>query len=802
MTTGAIALAVSKLGDTGGCRRSACAAGPRAHLSPLRAVLALLAIIAAVGLIGPMTSADAEVAHVFSTSFAVTGTPASIAVDQSTGNVYVLNSAGNIQKFSAAGAPVNFSSLGTNVLSTGCGANCRQVAVDNSGGINQGVIYVSSSEAQLRVFLPSGRPGSSIANASRTSFVEPFCGVATDPSGVVYVVHSGSENGEVSYGNYVDTFKPGQIRPDPSPPQTWLVAGTMGRVGNPQPCRVAVDANFHMYVVPSSASSQTVTGQLLRFAINPFGVSEPAGIPIDTGSSYQAVNESNNDLYSDHVTSIRRFNAAGVLRETFGTGQLEESYGVAVNGTNGTVYATSKKAPSSVKIFNAVITPDATTGLAAGGQTTATIAGLVETADAGTVTGCQFEYGTSTAYGSTAACTPGAPFTETTHVTANLTGLSKETTYHYRITATNANGTTLGIDQTFTTHNVASVGTEPPTEVSQMSATLRGGFVGNGEPMSYYFEWGSTVSYGNQTAVPPGESLGSPSGPTSVSAAITGLSVRLPESTPYHYRLVAINGSGTTYSPDRTFFAAPPLPPQIDGTSSSEVAPTSATVSATINPGNGPTVYYLEYGPDASYGSSTLAGSSIGSDNLEHAVSSILAGLTPGTTYHYRVVASNFGGTAIGADQSFNTPNAPIVSGSSASGIGQTAATLEAQVLPGFSSATYHFEYGMTSAYGSTTAESGSVGSDNAAHLAQASIGGLKPGTAYHYRVVVTNQIGSTSGPDGTFTTSTVPAAKEAPREQPKPVRCKRGFVKKHGKCVRKPTQEHRRHKSRKDGHR
>ena len=85
-------------------------------------------------------------------------------------------------------------------------------------------------------------------------------------------------------------------------------------------------------------------------------------------------------------------------------------------------------------------------------RSTATLNATVNPEDSG-VTACRFEYGTTEAYGTSVACPkkPGngiAPVAEST----GLTGLTQETTYHYRIVATNGNGTSYGADVAFTTH--------------------------------------------------------------------------------------------------------------------------------------------------------------------------------------------------------------------------------------------------------------------------------------------------------------------------------------------------------------
>ena len=56
-----------------------------------------------------------------------------------------------------------------------------------------------------------------------------------------------------------------------------------------------------------------------------------------------------------------------------------------------------------------------------------------------------------------------------------------ETTYHYRLVATNASGTNFGGDRTFTPHFVSGLVTDPATNLSRNNATLNGHFLGTGE---------------------------------------------------------------------------------------------------------------------------------------------------------------------------------------------------------------------------------------------------------------------------------------------------------------------------------
>ena len=93
-------------------------------------------------------------------------------------------------------------------------------------------------------------------------------------------------------------------------------------------------------------------------------------------------------------------------------------------------------------------------------------------------------------------------------------------------------------------------------------------------------------------------------------------------------------------------------------------------------------------------------------------------------------------------------------------------AKLGALVNPGGIAATYRFEYGPTSAYGSSTPfPEGSVGEGLESHAVWASASGLAPGSTYHYRLVASNELGTVYGPDQTFTTLTAEEA-ACPNEQ------------------------------------
>jgi hypothetical protein len=192
--------------------------------------------------------------------------------------------------------------------------------------------------------------------------------------------------------------------------------------------------------------------------------------------------------------------------------------------------------------------PDATTGAASSvAQTTATIAGSVN--PQGTATTYHFEYGTSTSYGLQTDEQDAGSGSAAVDVHADLTGLTTDTTYHYRLVATNAAGVTRGADRTLRTAQVPGppgASTGSARNVTPTGARLTGTVDPNGRATTYRFEYGTTTGYGKRTA---DASAGSGQSGRSVSATIGGLA----PNTRYHYRVVATNAAGVTRGRDRSF---------------------------------------------------------------------------------------------------------------------------------------------------------------------------------------------------------------------------------------------------------
>jgi hypothetical protein len=92
----------------------------------------------------------------------------------------------------------------------------------------------------------------------------------------------------------------------------------------------------------------------------------------------------------------------------------------------------------------------------------------------------------------------------------------------------------------------------------------------------------------------------------------------------------------------------------------SAVTMTAATVNATINPNGIPASYHVDYGASTAYGASTPT-QELTAGLVAQPVALALSGLQPGTTYHYRVVATNSGGTSSSVDQTVTTGAAPVI---------------------------------------------------------------------------------------------------------------------------------------------
>jgi phosphodiesterase/alkaline phosphatase D-like protein len=331
----------------------------------------------------------------------------------------------------------------------------------------------------------------------------------------------------------------------------------------------------------------------------------------------------------------------------------------------------------------------------------------------------------------------------------SVTGLNASTAYYYRVRAYNGGGTsgnsnTISVT-TLTATGAPVVTTNPATNVASFSATLNGSVDPHGLTTSVHFQYGTTTSYGSNTA---SRSFGG-STYQNVIANISGLSA----STTYHFRIVASNSSGTRYGSDRTFTTLSATgPPVVTTNPATLIASFSARLNGSVDPHGLTTSVYFQYGTTTSYGLTTAHQSHSGNTYVN--ISASISSLSVNTVYHFRIVATNGSGTRYGSDRTFTTLTAtgpPVVTTNPATNVTSSSATLNGSLDPHGLATSVNFQYGTTTSYGHTTPTQSHTG--NAYLNITANISGLTTHTTYHFRIVATNSAGTRDGSDRTFTT-------------------------------------------------
>jgi DNA-binding beta-propeller fold protein YncE len=712
-------------------------------LRPLRGALAAALAIALLGVLLCAASASATSGHRYSGQFSTPGSapgelnaPAGLAIRQSTGDLWVVD-AGNarVEHFDASGVFLDgFDGAATPATAF---SSPQGIAVDQSSGD----IYVADAgNNAVDVFDDTGAYVSQLdaSGTPATVFSGPQ-GVAVDPvDGSVYVADTNNNVVDVfdDTGAFVSSFD-GSSAPDASPFAS--------------PTQLAVDASHHVYVNDSGK------GRLERYSDQGatfdaiFDSTSPAAVTADPTSDEVYVGENGPAGYQ-----ITHFTSAGDAVFTFGPPHIGTAQGLAVNATTGSVYV-ADSANSVIERFGTFVAPDVTTAAASGVDSAdATLNGQVDPAGGGDITDCHFDYGTDTNYGNSVPCDQPVPISSATDVTAALSGLSPNTTYHYRLVAANASGQTAGGDQTFTTDAIAPTvdASAPFASSTSTTATLNATINPQGSDTSYHFVYGTDSSYGQST---PDTDGGASVGDESVSAEITGL---VPD-TVYHFAVVANNGTGGDIQGADAVFATAPA----GAAQASDITATAATLSGTINPQGSAASYHFDYGTDTSYGQSTPETDG-GSGTGDETVTSPVGGLEPDTSYHIRVVATINGQQVAGDDGTFTTVAAPSATLGAVTDITTNAATLHGSVDTHGLAGSYSFQVSGTNNPYSSATDPAPVPAAGGPVAVAATLGDLP--SAGDYQVTLTVSAGGASGRSapGTFATLAPPPF-VAPTHQP-----------------------------------
>ncbi len=346
-----------------------------------------------------------------------------------------------------------------------------------------------------------------------------------------------------------------------------------------------------------------------------------------------------------------------------------------------------------------------------------------------------------------------------------VTELQPNKQYEFCLVATNELGeTTPGNEVPFTTLPALPevfAGSESASNVTSSGATLNAAVNPENEKTTYFFEYSTSETEVlahkgiRVEGAPPAPGLEGFGG-QGATANATGLSL----DTPYYYRVIAENAQSETEGKpaegEIESFTTSPTAPMASTGATSEVGQSSANVTGTVTPEGAETYYYYQYGPTTEYGQSTSPegpGITVGAGTSAVQAPAILVPLTPGVSYHYRLVAWNEDGTSYGQDETFTAVagQSPLATTGPASGISTGEATISGTINPEGKETAYRFEYGTNTEYG--TQAFGTVLPEQGEQTVTLSLRGLEAGTTYHYRLVVSNPGGEATGADATFTT-------------------------------------------------
>ncbi len=185
-----------------------------------------------------------------------------------------------------------------------------------------------------------------------------------------------------------------------------------------------------------------------------------------------------------------------------------------------------------------------------------------------------------------------------------------------------------------------------------------------------------------------------------------------------------------------------------------------ATLNGIVSPGAGPTEAWFEWGTDPSLAaSSSLPARTQDTGSGRLTAIATLPGLDNGTTYYFRLAASDGKTTRRGPALSFATLTVGTAVTGSASAISSTRATLNGDVSPGGLLATAWFEWGTSPALaGCSSTPAKPVGAGTAPVPVAATVTGLTAGTTYYYRIVSLTGAGISRGAISSFPARPVPS--------------------------------------------
>jgi hypothetical protein len=269
----------------------------------------------------------------------------------------------------------------------------------------------------------------------------------------------------------------------------------------------------------------------------------------------------------------------------------------------------------------------------------------------------------------------------------------------------------------------------------------------NGGRTDIWFEW-APVSTAAQLSLTLKRDIGAGILRVPVGTTVPGL---LPATT-YEVRIVATNTAGRHES-EAVFFTTGLATPSVKTLPASGPTPPFVTLNGSANANGSPTMVWFEWGPDSTATTTVTTSQSIGGIGSNAIVASVPSGPV-GTTWYYRIAASNAAGTAKGAFLSWTTqvtpmpPGVPLATTGAASSTADLKATLNGTADSNGSAADAWFEFGTDpslSVFSSTAMQAVGSGHGPVAYSADV-IGLLLHQHKYYFRAVVRNAHATTRG--------------------------------------------------------
>ena len=497
------------------------------------------------------------------------------------------------------------------------------------------------------------------------------------------------------------------------------------------------------------ASAPTVTTQAVT-NIMPTSATGGGNVTSDGGASITERGICWSTNHNPTVTNSHASSGTGTGSYTVSMTGLtpNTTYYVRAYATNGsgTSYGNEVSFTTSQDITLPSVSTIAVTNIA---QTTATGGGNVTNDGGGNVT----ERGIcwSTTHNPTVSNSHVASGTGTGSFTANMTGLTPNTTYYVRAYAINSAGTAYGAEVSFTTTQaitVPTVTTSNVTNITQTTATGGGNVTNDGG--AAVTERGICWSTSHNPTM-SNSHVASGTGTGSFTIDMTGLAAN----TTYYVRAYAVNSVGVSYGAEVSFTTLQnATAPTVTTSTVTGITQTSAIGGGNVTNDGGAAVtergicWSTSHNPTIS-GNHQSNGTGTGSFTVN------MSGLAPGTTYYVRAYAVNSVGVSYGDEVNFTTqlnPTVPMVTTSTVTGITQTSATGGGNV---------------TSDGGATVTERGicwstshtPTVSDNYATSGTGTgsftvgMNDLTPSTTYYVRAYAINSIGINYGSEVSFTT-------------------------------------------------